>query len=327
MKLGTAADGSRDGCLHVADTVVGLAAPVPDIATTLQSALDRWRETAPALREAAARLRRRELPRAQPVDALPWRAPLPRAYQLLDGGGYMPHLELGYVRRKQPVPPEISMAPLFYQSTSDSLLGPGDDICLAGENLGVDFEAELAVVVDDVPQGTTLENAPAHILLVGLMNDVSLRIPQREEFARGFGFFQCKPKKAFAPFFVTPDELAPHWRGHVLALPVRVQWNGRRFGEPNAGEDHLFDFGSLVAQASLHRDLASGTIVAGGTVSNRDRGRGHCCIHERRVLDLIETGEERTPFMRPGDRVRIEVLLPDGGTVFGAIDQTYRKLP
>lgn len=327
MKLGTIANGARDGVLAVVDRRGERAITVQNIARTMQEALDDWENLAPQLEQVSLRLRSGGVPEARPVSELKWLAPLPRAYQLLDGGGYRPHFERSFIRRKQEMPKEIAEVPMFYQSVSDRLLGGSEDFCFrAGEDLGVDFEAELAVVTGDVAQCTPREPAGKAIRLVGLMNDITLRHPQRLEMPRGFGFVHSKPKKAFAPFLVTPDDLAPYWTNFLLNLTVRVELNGQRFGEPNAAEDAFFDFATLVSEASRHRELRSGTIIAGGTVSNQDRSRGVCCISERRTLDQLETGEERTPFMAPGDRVRMDVLTPDGESVFGAIDQRYQVL-
>ena len=324
MKLGTVQDGSRDGMLMVVDARGETAVSACSVSPNLQHALDNWDSVEGALRDMAQRLEHGNCRDARPVAAMTWRAPLPRAYQLLDGGGYMPHLELGYQLRRQAVPPEIATAPMFYQSVSDSLLGPCDDVALQGDELGVDFEAEIAVITTDVAQGSSMEQAVGQIRLLTLMNDISLRFVQRKEFAMGFGFFNAKPKKAFAPFAVTPDELGSLWSHAIPRLAVRVEVNGHKFAEVQSGEDVLFDFAALVSGASRHRALASGTILAGGTVSNRDRSRGQCCIYERRVLDTLATGREDTPYLSNGDRVRIEALLPGGGSVFGAMDQRYR---
>jgi fumarylacetoacetate (FAA) hydrolase len=325
MKFGTVADGTRDGALAVVDANNEWAVTVPDIAPTLQHALERWEAVSASLQHVSRQLEAGNLTgRARRVDGLEWLAAMPRAFQLLDGGGYGPHMELGYVRHGLKMPPEVSQTPLIYQCVADRILSPTEDFAFVGHDLGVDFEAELVVITGDVPQGAQRAEANAAIRLIGLMNDITLRSVQGSEFSSGFGFFHCKPKKTLAPFVVTPDELGAHWSGAVVKLPVRVEWNGRVFGEPNAGEDHLFDFATLVAEASRHRVLSAGTVIGGGTVSNQDRSRGHCCIFERRILEFIDKGQEATPFMSQGDRVRIEVKTPEGRSVFGAIDQCYR---
>lgn len=328
MKLGTVDNWTRDGALALADTNSGQAIVVSHIVGTMQEALDSWSKYSEPLHAEYRRLQEGKLSTTVPISELRWRAPLPRAYQLLDGGGYRPHLELGFSMRKQSFPEEMAENPSFYQSVSDSILGPTEDFILGTDELGTDFEAELVVVTDDVKQMATKAEGANGILLIGLMNDISLRLTQRVEHARGFGFYHCKPKKTLAPFLVTPDELGEHWINFKVSLPVEVKWNGEVFGSPDGAEHMMFDFATLVSEASRHRRLTAGTIIGGGTVATYDRDTfGQCCILERRALDILEFGEERTSWLKPDDRVRIEVRMPDGSTVFGAIDQVYRVTP
>jgi fumarylacetoacetate (FAA) hydrolase len=248
-------------------------------------------------------------------------APLPRAYQWCDGSAYLNHVELVRKARKAEMPPEYYDDPLMYQGGSDSMIGPRDDVEAIDEAHGIDFEAEVTVVTDDVPMAVTPQAAVGHVKLIMLVNDVSLRNLIPAELAKGFGFFQSKPSSAFSPVAVTPDELGDAWKGGKVNLPLIADLNGRNFGHPNAGVDMNFDFGRLIAHAARTRPLGAGTIVGSGTVSNRDRAVGSCCIAEVRTIETIEKGKPETPFMKFGDRIRIEMLSADGKSIFGAIDQ------
>jgi fumarylacetoacetate (FAA) hydrolase len=248
-------------------------------------------------------------------------APLPRAYQWADGSAYLYHVELVRKARKAEMPPEFYNDPLMYQGGSDDFIGPLQDIEAVDEAHGIDFEAEVAVVTDDVPMGIDPAAARAHIKLVMLVNDVSLRNLIPAELAKGFGFFHAKPASAFSPVAVTPDELAPAWRDAKLHLPLRSQLNGKPFGQPNAGADMNFDFGELIAHAARTRNLRAGAIIGSGTVSNRDPAAGSSCLAERRMIEMIADGKPTTPFMKFGDRIRIEMLDEAGRSIFGAIDQ------
>jgi fumarylacetoacetate (FAA) hydrolase len=318
MKLATLKDGSRDGVLAVVTKDLARCARVPGIAHTLQAALDDWAAKAPPLAKAAAALETGGGEAFDPAHAM---APLPRAYQWCDGSAYLNHVELVRKARKAEMPPEYYDDPLMYQGGSDSMIGPCDDIEAIDEAHGIDFEAEVTVATDDVPMAVTPQAALGHVKLVMLVNDVSLRNLIPAELAKGFGFFQSKPSSAFSPVAVTPDELGAAWKDGKVHLPLRAALNGKPFGHPNAGVDMNFDFGRLIAHAARTRPLGAGTIVGSGTVSNRDRSAGSCCIAEVRTIETIEKGKPETPFMRFGDRVRIEMLSADGRSIFGAIDQ------
>lgn len=318
MKLATVKDGTRDGALVVVSKDLNRCARVPHIARTLQAALDDWAAKAPALAEAARALEAGGGAAFDPAAAM---APLPRAYQWCDGSAYLNHVELVRKARKAEMPPEYYDDPLMYQGGSDSMIGPRDDVEALDEAHGIDFEAEVAVVTDDVPMAVTAQTALGHVKLVMLVNDVSLRNLIPAELAKGFGFFQSKPSSAFSPVAVTPDELGDAWRGGKVHLPLRAELNGKLFGSPDAGTDMNFDFGRLIAHAARTRPLGAGTIVGSGTVSNRDRAVGSCCIAEVRTIETIEKGKPETPFMKFGDRIRIEMLSADGTSIFGAIDQ------
>lgn len=252
-------------------------------------------------------------------------APLPRAYQWADGSGYVSHIELVRKARGAQMPPSFWTEPLLYQGGSDGFLGPTDPIEVASEAWGIDFEAEIAVITDDVPMGTEAARAGGHIKLMMLVNDVSLRNLIPAELAKGFGFFQSKPASAFSALAVTPDETGAAWRDGKLHLPLRVFLNGVLFGEPNAGVDMTFTFAQFIAHASRTRALCAGSIVGAGTVSNRDTAHGACCIAERRALEQMEHGSPVTPFLSFGDRVRIEMLDAQGRSLFGAIDQEVTR--
>ena len=336
MKLASLARGGRDGTLVLVSRDLSRAAAVPDIAATLQDALDDWARVEPRLREAAARLEEGALPDAFPFDPAACASPLPRAYQWADGSAYVNHVALVRKARGAEMPPSFWTDPLMYQGGSDSFLGPCEPIRLASEEWGIDFEAEIAVVTDDVPMGIAEEAALPHIKLLMLVNDVSLRNLVPGELAKGFGFFQSKPSSAFSPVAVTPDELGAAWREGKLHRPLRSWLNGALFGEPDAGTDMTFGFPRLIAHAARTRPLGAGTIIGSGTVSNRDPeggpgrpvaegGRGYSCIAEQRTVETILYGAPRTPFMRFGDRVRIEMLDAEGNSIFGAIDQTVER--
>jgi fumarylacetoacetate (FAA) hydrolase len=331
VKLATLKDGSRDGRLVVVDRAMSRCVAVPEIARTLQAALDDWMRILPALDAISEALNRGSLPDAIPFDAAAAMAPLPRAYQWLDGSAYVNHVELVRRARGAAMPPEFWTDPLMYQGASDHMLGARDDVVLADEAWGIDFEAEIAVVTGDVPMGTTVEGAERHIRLLVLVNDVSLRNLIPAELAKGFGFVQSKPASAFSPVAVTPDELGAAWRDASVHLPLLTHLNGALFGRANAGVDMTFTFARLIAHAAKTRDLVAGTIVGSGTVSNKEDGGpgrpaaeggvGYSCIAEQRTVETIVGGAPRTPFMRFGDRIRIEVLDASGESVFGAIDQ------
>jgi len=329
MKLATLREGGRDGTLVVVSRDLAMAARVPEVAPTLQDALDDWPRAEPALREVYRRLNEQQIEHAFAFDATKAASPLPRAYQWADGSAYLHHAELVRKARRAEMPESLYRDPLMYQGGSDSFIAPTDDILAADEAWGIDFEAEVAIVTDDVPMGIDAAAAAAHVKLLMLANDVSLRNLIAGELAKGFGFFHSKPATAFSPVAATADELGAAWDGRKLHLPMLCYVNGREFGRPNAGVDMNFDFPMLIAHAAHTRMLAAGTIIGSGTVSNRNPSEvGSCCIAERRMIETIDKGSAETPFLRFGDRVRIEMRDADGVSVFGAIDQTvapYRR--
>lgn len=322
MKLATLKDGSRDGRLLVVARDLVTACQAQDIAPTLQRALDEWEHVAPALQDLYGRLNRGAAPNAFPFDPRRAAAPLPRAFQFADGSGYMHHGKL--MMRAFDTENKIDFPerePMMYQGCSDSLIGPCEDVELADESWGIDFEGELAVITGDVPMGVSVREAGAYIRLVMLVNDVSLRNLIMPELAKGFGFVQSKSASSFSPVAVTPEELGEAWRGGTVHLPLRIHWNGKEFGRVNAGVGATFTFPDFIAHAAKTRGLCAGSIVGGGTVSNAEPGVGSSCIAERRAIERIAHGEARTPFMKFGDRIRIEMLDAAGQSVFGAIDQ------
>ena len=321
MKLASL-KGGRDGSLLVVDAALGRQASAAAIAPRLQDALDDWERLSPRLAALAVALEAGEA-KASPFVARDVAAPLPRAYHWVDGSAYVNHVELVRKARGAEMPASFWTDPLVYQGGSDDFLGPEADAPFASEDFGIDFEAEVAVIVGDVPMGSTRSDVIARgdIRLVMLVNDWSLRNLIPAELAKGFGFYQSKPATAFSPVAVTPDELGLAWSEAKLHLPLRTELNGTLFGAPEAGIDMTFDFAALIAHAAKTRNLGAGTIVGSGTVSNYDRARGSACLAERRMLEQIEFGKPRTPFLKFGDRVRIEMLDGGGRSLFGAIDQ------
>ena len=331
MKLASL-KGGRDGRLVAVSKDLAHCISAIDVAPTLQFALDNWPRTEAALRKLAAGLRAGN---GQPFNPAVCAAPLPRAYQWVDGSAYVNHVELVRRARGAEMPASFLTEPLMYQGGSDSFVGPQDPIFAASEDWGIDFEAEVAVITDDVPMGVAVEDAASHVRLIAIVNDVSLRHLIPEELAKGFGFLQSKPPSAFAPAAVTPDELGGHWRNAKVHLQLCSYLNGRPFGKPNAGIDMQFDFGQLIAHAARSRPLAAGSVIGSSAVSNKLRGGsgkpiaqgglGYSCIAEIRMIETIESGAPTTPFLKFGDRVRIEMLDGNGGSIFGAIDQEVRR--
>ena len=321
MKLATLKDGTRDGRLVVVDDALERCTQATGIAVTLQAALDDWAKAAPALKALADRLNAGDVRCAEPFSGTICDSPLPRAYQFADGSAFLNHMELLRKARGAEMPESLWTDPLMYQGLSDGFLGPCDDIALADESWGIDFEAEIAVITDDVPMGVTPDQAGAHIKLVMLCNDVSLRNLVPGEVGKGFGFFQSKPASAFSPVAITPDALGDAWDGTRLHLPLRSFVNDTDIGRPNGGTDMTFGFDDLIAHAARTRRLGAGTIVGSGTVSNKDRAAGSSCLAEIRMIETLEHGEPRTPFLKHDDRVRIEMQDKDGASLFGAIDQ------
>jgi fumarylacetoacetate (FAA) hydrolase len=322
MKLATLRDGSRDGRLLVVGRDGTAGAPAPDEWPTLQRALDDWEAAAPALRELAAELDRGELD-GGPIDPARLAAPLPRAYEWVDGSAYLNHVILVRKARKAEPPPTLETDPLIYQGGSGDLLGPRDPCELRDPAWGLDYESEVCVVLGDVPMGTRAADAERHIRLVMLANDWSLRNLIPDELAKGFGFFQSKPATAFAPFAITLDELQAigAWRDGRLHVRVRSTYNGAVIGDCDAGPEMHFSFPRLIEHIAKTRRFVAGTILGSGTVSNRDRARGVSCLAERRMIETIEAGAPATPFMAVGDRIEIEAIDAAGASLFGAIDQ------
>ncbi|QFT33215.1 Fumarylacetoacetate (FAA) hydrolase family protein [Labrenzia sp. THAF82] len=331
MKLATLKDGTRDGKLVVVNERLTYCTEAANIAPTLQAALDDWGKVAPKLALLAESLSHEAVPmlRFHEHNAL---SPLPRAYQWADGSAYVNHVELVRRARGAKMPETFWTDPLMYQGGSDTFVAPRDPIRMRDEAWGIDMEGEIAVVTGDVPMGASAEEARNAILLVLLVNDVSLRGLIPAELAKGFGFFQSKPSSAFSPVAVTPDELGDAWKGGKLHLPLHVDLNGEPFGRANAGIDMTFEFGELIAHAAKTRDLCAGTVIGSGTVSNKleggpgkpvaQGGAGYSCIAEIRMIETIETGSAKTPFLKSGDTVRIEMPDEEGHSIFGAIEQT-----
>jgi fumarylacetoacetate (FAA) hydrolase len=334
MKLATLKDGTRDGTLVVVSRDLTRAAPVQHVAPTLQAALDAWDVTAPRLAIVYSELNDGRCESARPFDTARAHAPLPRAYQWADASAFVNHVELVRKARGAAMPPEFWTDPLMYQGGSDSFIGPRDDIVLADEAWGIDFEGEVAVITGDVPCAVSTDAALSHLRLFMLVNDVSLRNLIPGELAKGFGFFQSKPASSFSPVAVTADELGDAWQDGKLRLPLEIRLNDALFGRPNAGIDMTFSFGQLIAHAARTRELEAGTIVGSGTVSNKenggpgravkDGGTGYSCIAEQRTVETLVAGAPATPFLRFGDRVRIEMFDASRRSIFGAIDQVLR---
>ena len=321
MKLATIRNGTRDGRLAVVSRDLTGAVYADGIAATMQQALDDWQRVAPRLAELASALETGDPAGAFVFDPATAMAPLPRAYQWVDGSAYVNHVELVRKARGAEMPASFWTDPLVYQGGSDDLLGAMQDVPMGSEDWGIDLEAEVAVVTGDVPMGTDALAARQHIHLLMLVNDWSLRNLIPGELAKGFGFYQSKPATAFSPVAITPDELGEAWEGARLHLPLVVHLNDQLLGKPNAGVDMTFDFGQLIAHAAKTRRLGAGAIVGSGTVSNYDRSLGSCCLAELRMLETVASGKPSTQFMRFGDRVRIEMFDAQGGSLFGAIDQ------
>ena len=321
MKLASLRDGSRDGLLLVVSRDLTRAVPVPGVAATLQAALDDWTQARPRLEQTAIELESGRAAGEFPFRATEVLSPLPRAHHWVDGSAYVNHVELVRKARGAEMPPSFWTDPLVYQGGSDDFLAPCADAPFASEEHGIDLEAEVAVVTDDVPMGTAAADARRHVQLLMLVNDWSLRSLIPAELAKGFGFYQSKPATAFSPVAVTPDELGADWDGGKVLLPLVSHVNGERLGHPEAGVDMTFDFPRLIEHVTVSRRLGAGTIVGSGTVSNYDRSRGSSCLAERRMLEQLEHDRAITPFLRYGDRVRIEMFDRSGASIFGAIDQ------
>ncbi|MEP6939863.1 MAG: fumarylacetoacetate hydrolase family protein [Rudaea sp.] len=331
MKLASLKEGGRDGTLIVASRDLSRGVCVRDVAATLQAALENWTAAAPRLNRAYELIN--DAAKAQTIngedvfalDLNALAAPLPRAYEFVDGSAYLPHVERVRRARGAEVPASFYVDPLMYQAVSAGFYGPRDAVRVASEDFGIDLEAEIVIVTDDVPMAVGATAAAAHIQLIGLVNDVSLRNLIPNELNKGFGFLQSKPRSALSPVFVTPDELGDSWRDAKVHLALTTHINGAWFGAPEAGDDMQFSFADLVAHAAKTRPLSAGTIVGSGTIANQDEGRGASCLAERRTLETLKDGKPATPFLKFGDTVRIEMFDRAGATIFGAIEQRIER--
>lgn len=324
MKLASYKDGSRDGQLVVVSRDLSMAHYANGIAGRLQQVLDDWGFLSPQLEDLYVSLNHGRARHAFPFEPQKCMAPLPRAYQWADGSAFINHVELVRKARNAEMPESFYTDPLMYQGGSDDFLGPCDDIVVPSEKMGIDFEAEVAVITGDVPMGATPDEALEGIRLLMLANDVSLRNLIPNELAKGFGFFQSKPATAFSPVAVTLDEVGGAWKDGRLHLQLQSTWNGKRVGLCDAGPEMTFHFGQLIAHICKTRNVRAGSIVGSGTVSNKDWSRGYSCVAEKRAIETIEHGEPKTEFMKYGDTIRIEMKGLDGQSVFGAIDQAVR---
>ncbi len=324
MRLATLRDGTRDGALVVVDPSGERFARAGQIVPHLQTALDRWDDVEPRLRELAVGLETGAVT-SEPIDFDKLGPPLPRAYEWVDGSAYINHIVLVRKARNAEPPETLETDPLVYQGGSGVLLGPRDDIDLVDPEWGLDFEAEICVVLGDTPRGTRAEDAGAHIKLLMLANDVTLRNLIPAELKKGFGFFNSKPATAFSPFAITPDELGAAFSGGRVSLQLKTSLNGELAGDPHAGPEMHFSFHDLVAHIAKTRAFTAGTIVGSGTVSNEDEARGVSCLAERRMREIIRDGAPSTRFLEPGDVVRIEMQDANGRDLFGAIEQRVVK--
>lgn len=325
MKLGSLKSAkSRDGELIVVSQDNQRAVKAGHIAPSLREAIENWPEAKPKLQALSQELNAGKAANVFNIDTDKLHSPLPRAFQWADGSAFIHHVKLVRMSRNAPLPETLETVPLMYQGGSDSFLAPIEDIPQVDFGHGTDFEGEVAVITSDVPMGVTAEKALDHILLFMIVNDVSLRGLIPEELAQGFGFFQSKPSSAFGPFAVTEDELQGAWRGGRIHLPLQVEYNGSFFGNADAGAMH-FHFGQLIAHAARTRPLGAGTIIGSGTVSNEDMARGSSCLAEKRMLEKIHEGVIKTPFMKVGDTIKIEMLDAEGRNIFGTISQKVAK--
>ena len=321
MKLGTLKDGSRDGKLLVVSKDLARAVIAVSAAPTLQQALEGWENSQPRLQALYDDLNAGHAAGSFALDQSQLSSPLPRAWQWLDASAFHSHGDLLEKVFQLEPPPDKRTIPLMYQGAGDDFLGPTDDVPLPSEQDGIDFEGEIGVIVDRVPMGTGVDQAAAHIKLLVLINDWSLRVLAGREVKTGFGFLQSKPSTSFGPVAVTPDELGEAWRDGRVQLPIHVYWNGTEFGQPHCGQMG-FSFGQLIAHAARTRNLSAATVIGSGTISNSEyRAAGSACIAERRGIELADRGKPQTDYLKFGDRVRIELLDAEGQSIFGAIDQ------
>jgi fumarylacetoacetate (FAA) hydrolase len=321
MKLATYKDSSRDGQLVVVSRDLSTAHYATGIAGRLQQVLDDWNFMSPQLQDLYETLNNGKARHAFPFEPARCMAPLPRAYQWADGSAFINHVELVRKARNAEVPESFYTDPLMYQGGSDDFIGACDDVVVASEDFGIDFETEVAVITGDVPMGATPAQALEGVRLLMLANDVSLRNLIPDELAKGFGFVQSKPATAFSPVAVTLDEVGDAWEKGRLHMTLQSTWNGRKVGMCEAGSEMTFHFGQLIAHLCKTRNVRAGSIVGSGTVSNKDWSHGYSCIAEKRAIETIEDGKPKTEFMKFGDTIRIEAKGKDGQSVFGAIDQ------
>lgn len=323
MKLATLRNGTRDGSLLVVKKDLSAWTSAAHLAPSLQAALDAWDVVAPKLQAIAAELEAGTV-KSEPYDVTKLLAPLPRAYEWVDGSAYLNHVILVRKARKAEPPATLKTDPLVYQGGSSEMLAPTQDIVARDEKFGVDFESEVAVVLGDTPMGTKASDAGKYVRLVMLVNDVTLRNLIPDELAKGFGFFQGKPATAFSPVAVTPDELGAAWKDGRVHLTLQTWLNGTLVGDTHAGPEMHFSFFDLLQHITKTRRFTAGTILGSGTVSNEDRARGISCLAEIRMIETIDAGAPKTPFMKHGDRVEIEMKGLDGHSIFGRIDQKVR---
>jgi fumarylacetoacetate (FAA) hydrolase len=326
MKLATLNDGTRDGSLLVVDHDLRRAVAVPDIAPTLQYALEHWKRAEALLEYTYQRLCADTMANAFAFDQTRMHSPLPRAYQWCEGSVWMSHLERCRRSTNRELPQSLYKEIGMHQGGSDSFVAPHGAMICPSEDWDADLEAGICVITDDVPMGTTAEQAGAHIRLVVLVNDFSLRRLQYPEMAKGLGVLQSKPANAYSPVAVSPATLGSYWTGRMLARPITVHVRGQHIGDPLGHVDALFDFPQLIAHLARTRDIEAGSIIGAGTVSNYDDARGHACLVEKRAYEILTEGEARTPFLKYGDTIRIEALDDDGNSIFGAIQQTLAPL-
>jgi fumarylacetoacetate (FAA) hydrolase len=327
MKLGTIKDGTRDGTLVVVSRDNRKYAPVQEISRNLQSALDNWAHVEGDLKAVYAKLSSDAI-KGEPVEKAQFLAPLPRAYEWVDGSAYINHIVLVRKARKAEPPETLRTDPLVYQGGSSVMLAHNDNLEVPDFNWGCDFEAEIVVVLGDTPIGVKAADASRYIRLIGICNDVTYRNLIPNELAKGFGFFNSKPATAFAPFFVTPDELGDAWKGGRVHLPLITHYNGKKFGDPDAGPEMHFSFFDLIEHITKTRAYTAGTILGSGTVSNEDRSRGSSCLAEKRMIETIDEGSPKTPFMKDGDQVEIELFDKNKQSICGKISQKvvpYRR--
>ncbi len=335
MKLATLKNNTRDGLLVVVNKALTSYVEVNNIAATLQEALDSWEKVKPLLETVYKLLNNNELIDAKVFKQETCESPLPRAYAWLDGSAYVNHVELTRKARGASIPSSFYEDPLMYQGGSDTFLGPREDICLENEAYGIDFEAEVAVITNDVPMSCKEEDASSHIVLLMLINDVSLRNLIPDELAKGIGFIQSKSSCAFSPVCVTPDELGNAWENNKVALSIDVFYNEVLFGNPLCNVDMTFSFSKLVSHAAKTRHLSAGTIIGSGTVSNKlegkegksieEGGRGYSCIAEKRMVEKIQNGKIKSEFMKFNDSIKILMNDEDGNSIFGEINQRVRQ--